>query len=68
MLKTAFLLGNLYRSVCFKVQENFIYVCKQNWQLFRFTCLSYTSLAFQLNGGALYNEEFLTVKLYFGQN
>lgn len=68
MPKPAFLLSNLYRSICFKVWENFICVYKPNCQPFLFTSLSYTSLAFQLNGGALYNEEFLTVKLYFDQS
>lgn len=68
MLKKAFLLINLYCSVCFKVQENLICVYRPNCQPFWFTCLSNTDLAFQLNGGALYSEEFLTVKLYFGRN
>lgn len=68
MLKAAFLLSNLYCSVCFKVEENFICVYKPNSQPFWFTCLNYTSLAIQLNDGALHNEEFLIVKFYFGQN
>ena len=39
MLKTVFLLSDLYCSVYFEVQENVMHIDKQNCQPFWFTCL-----------------------------